>query len=459
MRKAEFMPVRFDVVIVGGGISGLVAARKAAQQGKSVCVVEASDRFGGAIQGQQLGAVTVDVGAEAFAIARPETLDLIKALGLGDRVVAPRRSDSRLIVPQGIFPMPHAVLGIPTNPLADDVVAIIGIEEATKAAQLDELPVPGSWDPQITLGALIRQRLGDQITDYIATPVVGGVHALHPDLAEAEAIMPGITAATTKHGGLSKAAAAIRSSSGVPGAAVNGLVGGMSNLVDALVQELQEAQNVDLLLNSPVIDVGRNQSGWEVTTATQKFVGDHVVVALDAKNAARVLTSVPMIHQPLSRLHVGDVVVFAALISSNLLDEDPLGSGALIAPSTPKVHAKAITHASAKWEWVRTAFGPSRHVVRLSYGRDGVINENLDDLARIAHADLELLLGVSMPAFDETHLARWTGSLLHPRVGHRANVAELKAAAATTEGLSLAIAGLAGNGLAGTVSQAHAAIS
>jgi oxygen-dependent protoporphyrinogen oxidase len=457
------MPVRFDVVIVGGGISGLVAARKAAQQGKSVCVIEASDRFGGAIQGQKLGGVTIDVGAEAFAVARPETLDLIKALGLGDRVVAPRRSDSRLIVPQGTFPMPHALLGIPTNPLADDVVAIIGIDEATKAAQLDELPAPDSWDPQITLGALIRQRLGDQITDYIATPVVGGVHALHPDLAEAEAIMPGITAATTKHGGLSKAAAAIRASSGVPGAAVNGLVGGMSNVVDALVQELQDAPNVELILNSPVLDVSRNQSaghnGWEVTTATQKFAGDHVVVALDAKNAARVLTSVSSIHQPLSRLHVGDVVVFAALISSEVLDEDPLGSGALIAPSTPNVHAKAITHASAKWEWVRTAFGPSRHVVRLSYGRDGVINENLDDLAQIAHADLELLLGTSMPAFDETHLARWTGSLLHPRVGHRVNVAELRAAAATTEGLSLAIAGLAGNGLAGTVSQAHAAIA
>ncbi|CAB5041955.1 unannotated protein [freshwater metagenome] len=275
--------------------------------------------------------------------------------------------------------------------------------------------------------------------------------------------MPGITAATTKYGGLSKAAAAIRASSGVPGAAVNGLVGGMSNLVDALVQELQEAPNVELFLNTPVHNISKaessGQSSWEVTTSNKEFLGDHVVVALDAKNAARVLTSLPSIHQPLSRLYVGDVVVFAGLISSDVLDEDPLGSGALIAPSTPSIHAKAITHASAKWEWIREAYGPGRHVVRLSYGRDGVINEDLADLATIAHADLELLLGTSMPAFDQAHLARWTGSLLHPRVGHRANVSELKAAAASIEGLSLAIAGLAGNGLAGTVSQAHAAIS
>ena len=98
-------------------------------------------------------------------------------------------------------------------------------------------------------------------------------------------------------------------------------------------------------------------------------------------------------------------------------------------------------------------------MIRLSYGRDGVINEKFEDLPQIAHADLELLLGASLPAFESSHAARWTGSLVHPRVGHRAKVAALKAAQAQTPGLSLAIAGLAGNGLAGTISQARAAIN
>ena len=452
------MAPRFDVVIVGGGISGLVAARTAAQLGKSVCLIEASNRFGGAIQGLDLGGVTVDVGAEAFAIARPETLDLIQELGLGDRVIAPRRSDSRLVVPQGTFPMPHALLGIPTNPLADDIVAIIGKEAAQRAAQLDAQPVPTNWDPELTLGALVRSRLGDEVTDYITTPVVGGVHALHPDLAEAEALMPGITAATQKHGGLAKAAAAIRAASGVPGAAVNGLLGGMSQLIDALVTDLQN-NNVELILNTPVNDVRNSGAMWTITTNEETFDTDHVVVALAAHAAAPVLTSIPEIHEPLSLISVGDVVVFAAVISTPLLDEDPLGSGALIAPSTPKLQAKAITHASAKWEWIRQSYGTGRHVVRLSYGRDGVINEKFEDLPQIAHADLELLLGTPLPAFESSHAARWTGSLVHPRVGHRAKVAALKAAQAQTTGLSLAIAGLAGNGLAGTISQARAAIN
>ncbi|MDO9497867.1 MAG: FAD-dependent oxidoreductase, partial [Nocardioides sp.] len=43
------LPRRVDVVVVGGGISGLVAARKVARAGKSVLLVEARHRVGGRV--------------------------------------------------------------------------------------------------------------------------------------------------------------------------------------------------------------------------------------------------------------------------------------------------------------------------------------------------------------------------------------------------------------------------
>lgn len=451
------MTHRHDVVIVGGGAAGLVAALEASNNGLSVLLLEAGDRLGGAVQGVSLGGVTVDVGAESYAITRPDTMALVEQLGLTSQSVEPRRSDSRLVVPHGIFPMPHALLGIPTNPLAPEVIAIIGEDAAKAAAAMDKASVPTEWDPRLTLGALVRQRLGDPIADLITTPVVGGVHALHPDLAEAEAISPGITAATIKHGGLANAAAAMRSASGIPGSAVRGLRGGMSTLITALVAQLQ-ADGVDLRTGLSALSVIRTGSQWTVRTTNGAYMGDQVVVALDARSTAAVLTEVPAIHDPLSRMHVGDVIVFAAVVECDLLDQDPLGSGALIAPSVPGLRAKAVTHASSKWDWVREAYGPGRHLIRLSYGRDGVIHEALDELPAIAHADLELLLGSPVAAFEETYAARWNGSLLHPRVGHRAKVAELRVAIANTPGLSVAVSGMAGNGLAGTIGQARASI-
>jgi monoamine oxidase len=59
------LPVRVDVVVVGAGISGLVAARQVARSGRSVLVVEARDRVGGRVLNHRLrsGAVIESGGA------------------------------------------------------------------------------------------------------------------------------------------------------------------------------------------------------------------------------------------------------------------------------------------------------------------------------------------------------------------------------------------------------------
>ena len=93
----------------------MVAARELAGAGDEVMVLEAGDGTGGALRSGALGGVTVDVGAEAFAITRPETRLLVDELGLSGQVVAPRRSDAHLLLDDGLHDMPHAMLGVPTD--------------------------------------------------------------------------------------------------------------------------------------------------------------------------------------------------------------------------------------------------------------------------------------------------------------------------------------------------------
>ena len=445
------------VVVVGGGVAGLVAARCLTQRGANVVVVEASDVIGGALRSAELGSVRVDVGAEAFAVTRPEALALIDELGLGDRIIRPRRSDSHILTDGGAFAMPHALLGIPTDLSAPEVLAIIGKAAVADAKRRDCEPLPARIDPQITLGALARLRMGDAVVARLVAPVVGGVHAIDPDLVEADAVAPGLITALGSHGSLATAAASLRSASGIPGAAVAGLDGGMTTLVSALARDLRGA-GASILTGAPAVSIREVDGRWTVQTPTTHIKASAVVLAVDAPEAADLLTALPALHEHLTSVAVGDVAIVSAVLTSRELDEDPVGSGVLIPPGVRGVRAKAMTHATAKWSWIRDAYGPGRHLVRLSYGRNGRIDEDLALLSDIARHDLELICGISVRAFDAVNVTRWPRSLVQQRTGYRARVAALRAAVSEHPSLAIVGAGVGGNGLAGTIAQARTVV-
>lgn len=60
------LPRKVDVVVIGGGLSGLVAARKVARRGRSVLVVEARRRVGGRLLNHELRDGTVIEAGGAF---------------------------------------------------------------------------------------------------------------------------------------------------------------------------------------------------------------------------------------------------------------------------------------------------------------------------------------------------------------------------------------------------------
>lgn len=478
------------VAVVGGGIAGLIAAWDLARAGAAVQIFEAGDRLGGAIGAHVMGGVAYDAGAEAFATRSPVVPKLLQELGLDEQVVSPQHNAAWLQLPDLAAPLPATgILGIPADPMAPDVVAILGAAQARRAAE-DLTTSMQSWAEaaetragQITLGEVVRDRMGQAVLDRLVTPIVSGVHSADPDDLDMNNAAPGLFDAMLREGSLARAVALVKSKA-PPGSAVNSLYGGLNRLVGALEEELLRL-GAEIRLNTPVTDLAalaagtgpRADQGTGLGTGPEVGQGadrpDHVILALDAPSAVQLVSGlVDLDGLDLTGLTPAGVPVTGAQAESSMttatqtagapdagrgvalvsmildapeLDEHPRGTGVLVAPQVDAVAAKAMTHISSKWEWADTAVthahGPGHHVVRLSYGRVGQTHQDAlgaessdEQLLAAATADVGALFGLPIEPEQilETSVIRWRKALPQTSAGHAERIAALRERLAQT---------------------------
>ncbi|MFD1214951.1 protoporphyrinogen/coproporphyrinogen oxidase, partial [Arthrobacter sp. GCM10027362] len=195
-----------------GGVAGLVAARDLARQGLAVSVLEASDSFGGCVARHEVAGLMLDAGAESFATRSPVVAELAADLGLGESIVAPNPAGAWIQLPESAQPMPKtSVLGIPADPAEADIVKAIGRRAALRAAADKVLPL-GTLvrKEQLSLGELVRTRMGSAVLDRLVAPVAAGVYSADPDVLDVDSVVPGLRAGVIKHGSLSAAVGALR---------------------------------------------------------------------------------------------------------------------------------------------------------------------------------------------------------------------------------------------------------
>ena len=370
-----------DFVIVGGGIGGLVLARRLVLGGQTVILVEASARLGGTVARQTVGGIEVDAGAESFATRGGTVAKLAKSLGLGEDIVKPNPAGAWLQPATGpAFRLPeNSLLGIPGSPLARDVTAIIGTSAGWRA-YLETL-LPGSYGSKsATVGELVRRRMGAAVVDQLVRPIARGVHSTDVDQLPLDQAVPGLRSELLLSGSLARAVRVLRETSARSGSAVAGIRGGVVRLVDALRADL-ERFGVDVRLE----------------TAATVVENDHIVAG-GGRISGTVVIAAPGVLDPGS-LPGHRVVLATLVVDQPLLDVAPRGTGVLVAEGASGIKARALTHSTAKWSWLAERAG-GKHVLRLSYAEGG------SDLAEVARVDAEALLGVPIPPSRVLDFAR-----------------------------------------------------
>jgi oxygen-dependent protoporphyrinogen oxidase len=448
------------VAVIGGGIAGLAAAWRLCEllPRADVIVFEASASVGGKLRLGTVAGVTVDVGAEAMLARRTEAVDLARAAGLGDALVAPRTTSAAIRAGGASHPLPaRTMFGIPAD--VETVRASGALSEAAVRRIAAEPDAPGlpplADDEDVSVGGLVRQRLGNEVADRLVEPLLGGVYAGRADQLSLRATMPALANALAAGGSLVAAAQRVTDTgTRAPTSAPVFLApaGGVGLLPQALVS----AGRFDVRTRTTVRGVQRTPTGFRLVVGAvpvaEAIDVDAVVVAAPPSKAAMLLTDVaPVAATELARIESASMAIVTYAFADVAL---PAGSGLLVGVNE-RFAVKAVTLSSQKWP---TPTG-GRTILRASVGRVGenqVLQRDDDDLVALVRHELRALIGVTAEPVDAI-VTRWGGALPQYGVGHVQRVARIRSAVAAVPGLAVCGAAYDGVGIPACIASAYVA--
>src|SRR6185369_14057501 len=166
------------------------------------CVLlERAARPGGVILSEESDGFTIDAGPDALLTQKPDGIKLCEELGLGDRLI-PTMPPRLAYIQRGgrLHALPAAsVLGIPTR--VGPFVKTGLFSWAGKLRMGAELFVPARRDDaDESIGGFMTRRFGREATEYLAEPLLAGIHAGDVDRLSLRSVFPRFVDAERKHG-------------------------------------------------------------------------------------------------------------------------------------------------------------------------------------------------------------------------------------------------------------------
>jgi oxygen-dependent protoporphyrinogen oxidase len=449
-----------QVIIVGGGIAGLSTAYELNRRGVSFTLLEASGRAGGVVLSEQIDGFTIDAGPDSLLVQKPEAIRLCDELGLTDRLVSTQQPRVAYIQRESrLHPLPAAsVLGIPTR--WGPFIRTRLFSWPGKLRMGMELAIARRpADDDESIGAFMERRFGTEAKEYLAEPLLAGIHAGDVDRLSLRALFPRFREVERTYGSLLRGFRKEQlrrttqpAANGDDGGVFRSLSGGLSDLVDALVRALPSES---LRLRTPATAIAHNGSGYRVSTGTGALGAEAVVLASPAFATGRIVRSLNAGLAELCEQVPYASTATVALAFPRSAVAHPLNGSGFVVPRKERTGILAASWLSSKWPsrapegkaLIRTFVGGARDPQGFELGDGELVARSL--------AALRPLLGISGdPLF--TRVYRWERASAQHEVGHLERLARIEDVLARHPGLFVTGSGFRGVGIPDCVADARA---
>jgi len=426
----------FDAVVVGAGISGLVAAHRLKRAGFRVQLLDAGEQPGGVIGTVTRDGCLFERGPNSALDTTPLIGELVNELGLTSAMrFASDVAEKRYVVRGGVL------TALPTSPGA--FLSTRLFSTAAKLALLREPFLrPAAPDAEESIAGFVRRRLGSEFLDYAIDPFVAGIYAGDPEQISVRAAFPKLYALEQRWGSLIRgqilgASERKRLKETAKNTAKSfSFAGGMQTLTEALAVAVG-----NVALHTRATRLERDADGLFTLRAEQQgqaaeWRARSVVLATAAdRTATLVREHVADAAAALESIAYAPVATVASAYATSAIAHPLDGFGCLV-PRKEQRRVLGVLFSSSMFEGrapagtalLTTFIGGQRHPELPGLPQA--------DIAALAHAEHGVLLGAhDAPLFQA--VTRWPRAIPQYTLGHLARVARAEAAARALPGLFL----------------------
>ncbi|MBT3323399.1 MAG: protoporphyrinogen oxidase [Anaerolineae bacterium] len=445
-----------ELIIVGGGITGLSAAWEAQQNGISYALLEKTSRWGGKVHTEIVnfpeGKAIIDGGPESFITRKPEAWDLVGELGIQDSVINPGAETRHMYILDGGMPVE-----VPLAPVKFASSRLMSGGGKLRM-MLEPFQPPKADDADESLADFVTRRLGREALDKFIGPILGGIYNTDPDTQSILVSSPIMREMEAEYGGLVKAMIGrmrkarknkLASDDKKPrfGAFANGL----QELTDELARQLTG----DLRLDTNITRIEKDESNYQIFLENgEKLSAKKLIFATPANITAKLLTDIAEESaKKLATIKHENIGTVTLIYREEEIQSDFPIHGLMI-PRREKRAIDAVTFTSLK---MPTRVPKGYGVIRVFFGgsKPNVAEVSDSDLLKTVRDELKSTIGITVEPIQIVPF-RWLKSFPQANVGHLDFVDEIEKT--LPEGIYLAGSSYRGIGVPDCIQQGRQAV-